>query len=48
VAEGVEDQATLDTLERLGCDQVQGYFISRPMKCEDFDAWLARRAASRQ
>jgi diguanylate cyclase (GGDEF)-like protein/PAS domain S-box-containing protein len=31
IAEGVEDAATLQRLTELGCDQVQGYFISRPM-----------------
>jgi diguanylate cyclase (GGDEF)-like protein len=30
VAEGVEDQATLDELSRYGCDLVQGYLIGRP------------------
>ncbi len=31
VAEGVEDQATLDALIDLGCDRAQGYHISRPV-----------------
>ncbi|MGG6462526.1 putative bifunctional diguanylate cyclase/phosphodiesterase [Solilutibacter silvestris] len=35
VAEGVEDQATLDVLTELGCDQVQGYVIGRPAPAED-------------
>jgi diguanylate cyclase (GGDEF)-like protein len=35
VAEGIEDAATFDTLERLGCDVVQGFFISRPKPAED-------------
>ncbi len=30
VAEGIEDQATLDLLSDLGCDLVQGYFIATP------------------
>jgi diguanylate cyclase len=30
VAEGVEEQATLDHLSRLGCDLAQGYHIGRP------------------
>ena len=30
VAEGVEDQETLDELNRYGCDLVQGYLIARP------------------
>lgn len=31
VAEGVEDQPTLDDLERMNCDIAQGYLIGRPM-----------------
>jgi diguanylate cyclase (GGDEF)-like protein len=31
VAEGIEDDAVLRTLERMGADVGQGYFIARPM-----------------
>jgi EAL domain-containing protein (putative c-di-GMP-specific phosphodiesterase class I) len=31
VAEGIEDEGTLELLSELGCDLAQGYFISRPM-----------------
>ena len=41
VAEGVENAAVLDTLGTLGCDVVQGFFLARPMRAEDFDAWYA-------
>ena len=34
VAEGVEDQATLELLRELGSDYAQGYFISRPVPAE--------------
>ena len=40
VAEGVEDQATLDALVVKNCDQAQGFFIARPMPAEAFDIWL--------
>jgi diguanylate cyclase (GGDEF)-like protein len=30
VAEGIEDEATLDLLREMGCDLAQGYYISRP------------------
>ena len=30
VAEGVEEQSTLDILSRLGCDMAQGFHIGRP------------------
>jgi diguanylate cyclase (GGDEF)-like protein len=43
VAEGVEDLATLDRLGDFGCDEAQGYYISRPLPVEDFTRWLAVR-----
>jgi hypothetical protein len=36
VAEGVEDQAQLDELRRLGCDKVQGFLLGRPVPGTDF------------
>jgi EAL domain-containing protein (putative c-di-GMP-specific phosphodiesterase class I) len=41
VAEGVEDQWTLDLLSTFGCDQAQGYHIAKPMPSTDFVAWLS-------
>ena len=35
VAEGVEQIQQLELLQRLNCDQVQGYWFSRPLKPED-------------
>jgi diguanylate cyclase (GGDEF)-like protein len=40
VAEGVEDEATLDRLRALGCEMVQGYLVSRPMAAEEVAVWL--------
>lgn len=34
VAEGIEDEATLDLLRQLQCDLAQGYFISRPVPAD--------------
>jgi EAL domain-containing protein (putative c-di-GMP-specific phosphodiesterase class I) len=45
VAEGVEDEPTLDELRDLGCHVAQGYFISRPLAAADLRRWLAREAA---
>jgi diguanylate cyclase (GGDEF)-like protein len=42
VAEGVEDQATLDRLTLLGCDRAQGYFFARPMPADTVLPWLQR------
>jgi diguanylate cyclase (GGDEF)-like protein len=40
VAEGVEDEETLERLRMLGCDMVQGYFLSRPMDSDLVAAWM--------
>ena len=36
IAEGVETLEQLDFLRLRGCDEVQGYFISRPLATDDF------------
>jgi len=41
VAEGVENQETLDRLARFGCDIAQGFSISRPMSGDQFRDWEA-------
>ena len=41
VAEGVESKEVLDALAALGCDEVQGYFISKPQTCELLKIWFA-------
>jgi diguanylate cyclase (GGDEF)-like protein len=43
VAEGAEDQDTVDALATLGCDVVQGYHLSRPLPPEQLWAWLQDR-----
>ncbi|MCG8707880.1 sensor domain-containing phosphodiesterase [Brenneria sp. 4F2] len=40
LAEGVEDKETLEYLDLFGCDEVQGYYFSRPLPPEDFVVWL--------
>ncbi|SOC46905.1 EAL domain-containing protein [Blastococcus aggregatus] len=45
VAEGAEDQETVDALTALGCDVVQGYHLSRPLAPEVLWEWLEDRAA---
>ena len=45
VAEGAEDQATVDALTFHGCDVVQGYHLSRPLPAEALWSWLDERAA---
>lgn len=36
VAEGVETKAQLEVLQALGCDFIQGYFFSKPLRAEEF------------
>jgi EAL domain-containing protein (putative c-di-GMP-specific phosphodiesterase class I) len=40
VAEGVETKAAYLELARLGCDQAQGYYISRPVPAVELDHWF--------
>lgn len=35
VAEGVETEEQLQMLQRMGCDQIQGYLVSPPMPADD-------------
>jgi EAL domain-containing protein (putative c-di-GMP-specific phosphodiesterase class I) len=46
VAEGVEDEATLAYLDRLGADYAQGFFIGRPVPPDEIMARLQAQAAS--
>lgn len=34
-AEGVETKAQVDLLSKMGCDRIQGYFVSKPMNSRD-------------
>ncbi len=45
VAEGVENQASLDLLRQLGCDTAQGYHLSRPLTATAMTGWLRQRNA---
>ncbi|MBB2484753.1 EAL domain-containing protein [Mitsuaria sp. WAJ17] len=42
VAEGLETLRAWQILARLGCDEGQGYFISKPMPESQFVDWLAQ------
>ncbi len=39
VAEGVETQGQRDILVRVGCDELQGFYLARPMTAEALLAW---------
>jgi EAL domain-containing protein (putative c-di-GMP-specific phosphodiesterase class I) len=48
VAEGVENDATIERLAAMGCEHAQGYGIGKPIPQEQFLAWLAQyRGAGR-
>jgi len=48
VAEGVETHLTYTQLKRLGCDQAQGYYMSRPVPAAELDHWLNNRRPADQ
>ena len=43
VAEGVETEAQLHLLQALGCDEVQGYYISHPVPAAEIPSLMRRR-----
>jgi diguanylate cyclase (GGDEF)-like protein len=40
VAEGIEDERSFARLRAMGCDEAQGYFMSRPLPEPALRAWL--------
>jgi diguanylate cyclase (GGDEF)-like protein len=46
VAEGVEDSLTLQELDALGCDAIQGFYISRPVLPDDLIIWLEQQQSA--
>ncbi len=42
VAEGIENKATWDMLQAMGCDLAQGYYISKPMAADALLKWIAQ------
>jgi diguanylate cyclase (GGDEF)-like protein len=48
VAEGVEVASSWKALRRLGCDLIQGYYVSKPLPAQEFTAWMAARTTDDQ
>ena len=40
LAEGIEDRASWDALQAMGCHEGQGFFIAQPMELERLLAWI--------
>jgi len=40
LAEGVETKAQLEILHELGCNKIQGYYISRPLPADEYERFL--------
>ena len=41
-AEGVETAEQVALLSTEGCDELQGFYFSRPLQTGELDAWLTR------
>ena len=44
VAEGVETEELYRLMQWWGCDEVQGYYVARPMPPEQLEAWHRSRS----
>lgn len=42
IAEGVEEKSILEYLKQLGCDVIQGYYVSRPLPKNEFEKLLQK------
>jgi EAL domain-containing protein (putative c-di-GMP-specific phosphodiesterase class I) len=48
VAEGVESKEQLDTLHEMGCEIIQGFYFSRPVPAEEFEAFIQKEVELRK
>jgi EAL domain-containing protein (putative c-di-GMP-specific phosphodiesterase class I) len=44
IAEGVETQEQVAQLRKLNCDEIQGYWLCRPIAVDALDSWLQKRS----
>lgn len=45
VAEGVETSEQLERIREVGCNYVQGYYLGKPMPCQDFEELLIKTSS---
>jgi diguanylate cyclase (GGDEF)-like protein len=45
VAEGVENAAEMRALAAMGCDEIQGFFLSKPLPANELIEWVKMRHA---
>ena len=45
IAEGVEEQEQYDYLYRIGCDNIQGFYLGKPMPAEEIENLLRERTS---
>lgn len=45
VAEGVEQDAELNLLKKLECDEIQGYLYARPMEEKELHSWMKKNGS---
>ena len=48
IAEGVENEAQHSLLKEMNCDQIQGYYFSKPLCADDFEKLLAKAVITPQ
>jgi EAL domain-containing protein (putative c-di-GMP-specific phosphodiesterase class I) len=48
IAEGVETEEDWDLIASLGCDNVQGYYVAKPMPTSEFITWSKEYANNRK
>ena len=46
ISEGVETREQFDLLLKLGCDQIQGYYLGMPVPAEEFENTFLKAAAA--
>ncbi|QYJ85410.1 EAL domain-containing protein [Shewanella mesophila] len=47
VAEGIENQATLNWLTERGCEMGQGFYLSKPIDAQALTTWLAQSRSTK-